>query len=367
MAIIPGTTSPFVKIRITMKVYKLTLIVVLIFLSTSCNVRRGIVKDAPVKLVRPDKVVSLSADTTLKCAFSEALNCYSIHIVRDSILILYVQVTDEDPYHFKAYSTETFDYLGAFVREGRGPGEMVSPHIAKNDTGAEYLGLNDNQTGKACLVDVIRSISNNNTEIVRSYDLPSGVLDWLPLSDVEDFVLQQDGDEMLYRLIRSDDNSQQIFHPYEGIRGKGNITYFSSLFTMSGISGKVAEVMIFFPQINFLDTENGRLYSVAVDRSYRKWESVLCRMMDMSTVQYYDGVTSNQDYVFAIYKGLTFSDMNKAGQGCSIHVFDWAGHFLCEIKISENLIDIAYDSSAELMYGLDSEEDIVRYDLSEIL
>ena len=84
MAIIPGTTSPFVKIRITMKVYKLTLIVVLIFLSTSCNVRRGIVKDAPVKLVRPDKVVSLSADTTLKCAFSEALNCYSIHIVRDS-------------------------------------------------------------------------------------------------------------------------------------------------------------------------------------------------------------------------------------------------------------------------------------------
>lgn len=350
-----------------MKVYKLIFIVVLIFLSMSCNVRRGIVKNAAVKFARPDKVVSLSADTTMKCTFAEALNCYSIQIVRDSILILYVQATDGDPYHFKAYSTDTFEYLGAFVRKGRGPGEMLSPHIAKNYTGAAYLSLNDNQVGKAYLVDVFHSISNNNIEIVRSCDLPVGVLDWMPLPDAADFVLQQDGDEMLYRIIRSDANTQQIFHPYEGIPGKGNITYFSSFFTASGTSGKVAEVMIFFPQINFLDTESGSMYSVAVNKAYRKWESVLGRMMGMSTVQYYDGVTSNQDYVFAIYKGLTFSDMDEGGHNCSIHVFDWAGHFLYEIKISENLSDIAYDSSAELMYGLDSEENIVRYDLSAIL
>ena len=303
-------------------------------LAVSCNVRSGIVDNAPVTLTAPDKVVSLSADTTFRNTFPEVLDCYAMQIVRDSILVLYVPATEEDPYHFKAYSTNTFDYLGEFIRTGRGPGEMIAPHIAKSNVSAGYLGVNDNQTGTAYLVDVMKSIQDNNTVAADTSALPSDVLDWLPLPDSGQFFLQQDADEMIYRIVAAD-NGQKTLHPYRNIDGKGNVTWFSSFFTAND-AGKLAEIMIFFPQINFCDIESGSMYSVAVNREYRRWKSL--------------------------------SDIRTGScHGSSIHVFDWDGKFMYDIKVAEDISDMAYDSSAELMYCMDAESRIIRYDLSGIL
>ena len=348
------------------KFHRIVLFMLWVSLAVSCNVRSGIVDNAPVTLTAPDKVVSLSADTTFRNTFPEVLDCYAMQIVRVLIFVLYVTATEDDPYHFKAYSTNTFDYLGEFIRTGRGPGEMIAPHIAKSNVSAGYLGVNDNQTGTAYLVDVMKSIQDNNTVAADTSALPSDVLDWLPLPDSGQFFLQQDADEMIYRIVAAD-NGQKTLHPYRNIDGKGNVTWFSSFFTAND-AGKLAEIMIFFPQINFCDIESGSMYSVAVNREYRRWKSFLGRLPDMDTVQYYDGITSTSDYIFAIYKGYSLSDIRTGScHGSSIHMFDWDGKFMYDIKVAEDISDMAYDSSAELMYCMDAESRIIRYDLSGIL
>lgn len=191
-----------VQIRV-MGYFRQSLFIITVFVVSSCS-HTGIVNDAAVKLVKPDKVVSMTSDTTLRCTFMEVLNCYLPRIVNDTILVLQDQISENNPYHFKAYSTNTFDYLGSFVRKGRGPGELFSPHVTNDDIYKEYLSVNDNQTGKAYILDVEESIENQRTTVVKSFELPSNVVAWLPLSDSGQFTFQLENRELIFHAKGSD-------------------------------------------------------------------------------------------------------------------------------------------------------------------
>ena len=335
-------------------------------LVSSC-IRTGIMNDVPVKLVRPAKEMSLSPDTSFRHSFPEVLHCHALQIVSDSIMVMADQVSENNPYHFKAYSTNTFEYLGSFVRNGRGPGEMISPHIARCNTSDRYLSISDNAIGEAYLVDVPSSIITGRGLFIESYQLPSGIIDWLSIPDSGQFLLQQENEEMIFRIIGSGDYDKEIIRPYEGIDGNRCLTYFSSLFVNNGASGEVAEVMMFFPQINIIDTKSGELFSMAVDNSYRKWKQVLASIITMDTKEYYSGATATSEYIIAVYRHLPLKSMSESGHGTSIHVFDWDGNFLFDIKVSEDIGNITYDCIHKSLYCLDMDVGIIRYDLSEIL
>ena len=349
-----------------MRHFKKALFLSVLLYVSSC-VRTGIMKDVPVTLVRPDKVLSVSADTTFECTFPEVLHSFGIQIVNDTILVLQEQVSENNPYHFKAYSTNTFEYLGSFVRNGRGPGEMISPHIARCNTSDRYLSISDNAIGEAYLVDVPSSIITGRGLFIESYQLPSGIIDWLSIPDSGQFLLQQENEEMIFRIIGSGDYDKEIIRPYEGIDGNRCLTYFSSLFVNNGASGEVAEVMMFFPQINIIDTKSGELFSMAVDNSYRKWKQVLASIITMDTKEYYSGATATSEYIIAAYRHLPLKSMSESGHGTSIHVFDWDGNFLFDIKVSEDIGNITYDCIHKSLYCMDMDGGIIRYDLSAIL
>ncbi len=114
-------------------------------LAISCK-HTGIVSDAPVKFVRPAKSVPSLVCTDLRDAFPEVLDCSRIQVVNDTVLVLQDQPNDDNPYHFTAYSTRDFQYLGSFVRGGRGPGEMLHPNAVRSNSSGRYLILNDKPT-----------------------------------------------------------------------------------------------------------------------------------------------------------------------------------------------------------------------------
>ena len=332
-----------------MRHFKKALFLSVLLYVSSC-VRTGIMKDVPVTLVRPDKVLSVSADTTFECTFPEVLHSFGIQIVNDTILVLQEQVSDKNPYHFKAYSTNTFEYLGSFVRNGRGPGEMISPHIARCNTSDRYLSISDNAIGEAYLVDVPSSIATGRGLFIESYQLPSGIIDWLSIPDSGQFLLQQENEEMIFRIIGSRDYDKEIIRPYEGIDGNRCLTYFSSLFVNNGASGEVAEVMMFFPQINIIDTKSGELFSMAVDNSYRKWKQVLASIITMDTKEYYSGATATSEYIIAAYRHLPLKSMSESGHGTSIHVFDWDGNFIDSYLIDCYVISLSLSDDGKKLY-----------------
>lgn len=333
---------------------------------SSCA-RTGIMKDVPVTLVRPDKVVSLSADTTFECTFEEVMHCYDIKIVSDSIIVFYDQASEKDPYHFKAYSTDTFEYMGAFVQKGRGPGEMVLPNISGSSTSGRYLCCDDNKSSTAYMVDVGESLRAGMIPVAESFDIPSDVIYWLPLSLSLQFAMRLENREMVLCVMDEGGKAVRKYTPFGGIDGERCMTYFASQFVERGNKRDVAEIMIFFPQINIIDTESGTIRSIAVDRSYRKWKQVIGSMINMDMLSYYFGATATSEYIIASYRHLPLKSMNESGHGTSFHVFDWEGNFLVDIKVSEDIGNITYDSRRNLLYCLDVAGRVIRYDLSGIL
>lgn len=332
------------------------------FFAVSCH-HTSIIDGAEARLVSPEKIVSISCDTAFHCTFPEVLNCCGIQIVNDTVLVLQDQVNEANPYHFKAYSTNTFEYMGSFVRNGRGPGEIIHPHIAKSNALKKYLNVNVNQEGKAYLLDVDESIKSRKAAIYRSFALPPGIIDWLPLSDTKQFVLRQDSGKLLFQII-DDDKAVSGFNLNGNIAGEQYITHLSSILVNDGYNGRVAECMIFLPQLNIFDTERGQVYSITVDKAYRKWESVLNSMISPDTIQYYDSATSTSEYIFATYKDVPLSKLNESGQGTCIHIFDWDGNFLYEISVKENIDNIMYDAWTGYLYCHEKTNGgIIRYDL----
>lgn len=338
-----------------------------VLLAASCN-HSGLVADVAVKLVRPDDSVWLGRDTTFCGDFPEVLHCVDIQIVKDTILILQNQVGAVDSSHFKAYSTRTFRHLGSFIRKGRGPGELVSPHIARTSSDEEYLSISDNATGLSWWIDVPESIKSGQTKVVQTTNLPVNTVDWVPLSELSQLTLNLEDNELVSRIIDQDGNALRTFHPYRGIDAERCMTHLSCMLTNNGRTGTVAMGMVFFPQITFIDTDSGEHRSIAVDKDWRNWKQVLSSMLDKDSIEYYAGITSTPDCIFATYWGVPIGKTLEGGHGSSIHVFDWKGHFLYEIRVKEEIGHLAFDKDSACLYCIDQSEDrIVRYDLSGLL
>lgn len=336
--------------------------VVLSFVACS---QTGLVSGVKVKLVKPEKVLSMTADTTFGCTFDEVLNCYTLQIVNDTILVFMEQTSGANLYHFKAYSTNSYAYLGAFISKGRGPGEMVSPHLVSTDAYKECISVNDNQSEKAYIVNVEESITNRRTSVVASFDLPSNVIDWMPLPGGQQFTLELENREMVYHLRDSAGLDVYNYNLYSGIDSERYVTHLSAILTSDCASEKVAEVMLMFPQINFIETDSGKIHSVAVDKSYRGWKSVLDKMLDFDSIEYYTAANSASDLLFAVYKGQPIRVKDYTS---SIHIFDWNGNFLYEINVEESLTNLAFDSRTGYLYAVAKPDNrIVRYDLGFLL
>lgn len=342
------------------------LLIVPALVMVSCH-HSGVMQDVSVELARPEKVVSIDCDTTFCNNFSEILNCFRLQIVNDTILVVQEQTNNANVYNFKAYSVNGFNYMGAFARNGRGPGEMIRPHVA-SCSNARYLNMNLNSEGKAYAVNVEETLQHGKLSIVKDYILPAGTIDWLPLPDLRQFVLQSEKGCITFRYIGMNNEVSDTFELNKSIDKENFVAYLSSVMASNLNNGKVVDAMIFFPQINIFDTEKGTLKSVAVDEAYSKWESVISMAIGTDTKQYYVSAATSQDYIFAAYKGVSLEDLMKGGLGTSIHVFDWESNFLYDIKVEEDIEDMTFDNRTMHLYCIEkSERNIVRYDLSELL
>lgn len=328
----------------------------------SC-VRTGIVSGVPVTYARPDRVVQASADTSFRRAFPEVLYIRDIQ-VQDTVLFLRDMTGENNPYHFKAYSTKSFDYLGEFFREGRGPGEMIHPRISGCRTDDPFIGISDYAV--AYMVDAGKMAGGRPPVITDCISLASEVIDWLPLGGQMYFVHAKIDGRLIFRVMDGNGNTVKTFNLYDGIDGDRCLTRLSSIISGNG-DGKVAEAMTFFPQINIMDTETGRVRQIAVDRAYRKWKSVLDSRISLDDIGYYSDITSTSDFIIATYRNRPLGETDGKHGGTSVHVFDWDGDFLYDIRMAEDIGNITYDGRTGYLYCIDMDGNIIRYDLSELM
>lgn len=345
---------------------KSAIVLLLVILASSCT-GENYIEGASLDYVQPKTEFVLEQGSSVSCNLTDFVNVYDLQIVSDSLLVLYGQGIDADAPHFMAYSTSTLECLGGFVHKGRGPGEMISPRIINVSVDESYLYLKDASVlGKAYAIDVLESISQENTSIVRTFDYSDNTLEWVPLGLPTCLSLCYTDKHFVYNISGDIDASFKINDSVM----RGDEFYLSNTIVSSVKRNMAAVVMYMFPQIDFIDTQNQKISSVATNRHYKKWKSIIetGRVKGpqalMNERQYYLNATSTKDYVFALYKDAPISELGNSEIGTFVQIFDWKGNYLTELQLEDSILDIAYAPLNQYLYCLTADNSIIRYDLT---
>lgn len=341
--------------------------VLVVLLMVSC-VDSGLMKDCKVKKSVPNKTLSIAIDSTFNAVFPEVLNPYQLQIVNDTILVVQEPISAENNKHFKAYSINTFDFLGELVSNGRGSNEIINPYLIKCFSASKCLNLNVASEGEVFSVDVLESLKSNNMNVVSKLTIPSGAIDCLPLPNSNKFILRIDKKRPAFSTLNSEDVIINTFNYSDELNDERFMPYLSNILVSNIASGKVAQFMLFLPQMNLYDTKQGLLNSFAVNKAYKNWKLLINKMIGRETRQYYIAATPTQDYIISVYKNVTLEDLCKNKQGSFLHIFDWNGNFLYEIKLKEDISKITFDEKNKDLYCIEKTEGrIIRYNLMNLL
>lgn len=338
----------------------------LALLPVSCS-RNALFENCSYEVHVPENVVSLEQDIMPEGLFPEVGNPLGLQIVRDSILVVHDPSGEGNDCHFKAYDLSSGSYMGAFMAKGRGPGEMVSLHIAKCSSDEYNLYLNDNSLGIFFEVDIPGSISDKRASVVRSSTYPINTVDWLPLPGSGSFSLSHNDGRLAYSVSGENGEVLHSIDFRDGLGEESKATYLSSIMTVNG-QGKIASAMLCFPQVHFIDSRTGHVNSVSVIKDEEDWKTTVGKNFDLNTMQYFSGIMSTPEYVFALYSGASLQSIMTGDCRSSVYVFDWQGKLVRAMKAGENLGALAYDRNSARLYAVDkSAGRIVRYDLRGLL
>ena len=346
------------------RAYLLIICCMTVLIPQSCR-QSGIADGVITHLSDPGMTSTLSADTLPEDSFQDVVDCQDIQVIYDTILVVRDRISDINNYHFRTYSTTTLGNLGCFAMSGRGPGEMISPYIVHCSSSAGLL-VRENSTSSLCAVDVMAVIDKTNHYVSCETLAPLGSLDCMPIADSTLLNFCLDGNDYVFRLVGSDCRQATAVNLFPEI-GEDAASHLSSLFTSNTDIGKAAQFMVFLPQLSIVSAD-GHVSVVAVSKAYTQWRSVLSQPLGPDSVQYYLGVASDVNYIYASYAGLPLKRLQDASLGTEIHIFDWSGKFVHAIKVDADIDCLAMDAINKYLYcRRRSDHSIVRYNLNGIV
>lgn len=361
---------------LSLKILERPLLLVLPVLSmiVSCG-RTNFIEGVPVRLVKAEKTLDLACDSSFTGTFSECLQCVDLSVESDSVLVLReMENSSRDFRYFKCWSLSDYSYLGSFVRRGRGPGEVLMPNFAgsflSDETGGELSCIADISLSKLFSVDFPLSISSGETQSSLMCTLPEQTLYARPLDGNVMYVEYIDNDILRCRIMDMNGSILNDYDIYGRFSALSCVYQLSHGLLVNRAKGLAASVMMSLPQMNILNLESGDVSSFAVDREFGNWRKIIRPQHPdeiMKSIEYYQSADASDDYIFAVYAGMPIRELVNR-KDTHLHIYDWSGRLLYDVTLPEVLHSIAFDANAEMLYGLNRDENrIYRYDLSGLV
>ncbi len=303
----------------------------------------------------------------------------------DSLLICW---SPDYPNHFfNITNLGTGKEIGFFCEKGQGPREAISANCIfqlfkkENDLCTYLWSYAD---GRLSLWNISQSIRTGTTvydEIVsydknRYFSLFYQPGDTLFVNRPSDFLNVEEVTTPFYekRTIHSKEVVQDYpIYRKPLLRNKDAAQLELSLKTWDAIKpdgSKIAQAMMYLPQINILDTRTGNLAGYRMknspDLSFLEEADKDIKLMN----RYYNSIHADNQYIYASYWGKEqWSD--RRGEETplfnTIHVFDWNGKLLYELITDRSFFHVWVDQVRNRLYTTDINTDEVYYvDLREL-
>lgn len=134
--------------------------------------------------------------------------------------------------------------------------------------------------------------------------------------------------------------------------------YYQSKMSYNKNNNMIVAAMKNSNQVNFLNINTGFRRAVRITNG-----NEYSRDGDKQRYQYYCGITTNSQYVYALYMNQTLDDAFEKRKNMCIHVFDWKGNYIKSLQTKDYIIKISVDKKNEWMYALDNDGRVYRYPL----
>jgi len=337
------------------------LLAIAVVVCAGCSQKADNIFGCPARLARPEMTGELMGTVV------DYEGADSIFALGLSIMDTVVVASGMEDWGAYIFDSRDWSCKGAFIAAGRGPHELLSPvvsgfHDTQNGKAAYILDLETNAAYDFLLV---QSMESGVAELTHLADLPNMTTYSYPYKDSLHFAMAIDSDSYDGYVLDGKGKRVNDIVLYN-VPGMDNYDKLLSSNAIRPSSDRIAMAMRSFPQINFLDIDTGERKTVAVDASYKKWQKDLAKpAMDLTTR--YADMTVSDKYVIALYQNASLTETLDGEFSARIHVFSWDGDFLCDFSVPEKLQGICFDSGTGILYGLDDQDAIYKYPLTESL
>ena len=359
----------------------------LLFVFSACDDRNNDANYLNGEIVCVNKDSVKVRDITSKAIQVENYG-HGMFSVYDSLIVFW---SIKFPSHFFCiYNIDTEEEIGYFCNKGKGHNEFLSVGSITqffkagddlktticdfNNQKIFFWNISQSILKKTTEYDTIISYNNlnlsKNTLVDNLFYQPDDTF----LGKIKSqYFIEGDTPLPYYKQWCLSDGIINDYHVYKKIETDDNISDDSvedRIYSVDAVKpdgSKIVQAMSLVPQINIIDTKTGKIIS--------------CRISDVSRVSlfdskrddgrvYYNSVQADDNYIYATYWGDKQWDASL-GTKCPfihiIHVFNWDGEMLYEMKTDRVFFRIALDPVRNRLYTSNLDTDEMYYiDLNEL-
>ncbi|ASB47977.1 BF3164 family lipoprotein [Alkalitalea saponilacus] len=278
------------------------------------------------------------------------------------------------------YDKEDFSHITSLIARGKAPDEFLTLNYdyqwGKDSTGT-YMWIKDINSNKLCKINLSKSIEKNRPVFDKcinnlqmdlwymKFVVNDSLLVLTPhiQKHVNNLTLQHynllENRTIFERQLYKDNFSPKIDNQVYGLR------------TMIKPDGtKLLAFNSNFSRFHILNLNltNNKTITTYEEIAEKEIKRELQRIELYDLKRYYINFLVTNQKIYALYANKYPQETRSLDTttGVEVHLFNWAGDPLKKFIIKENLWQITIDEENKTLYGITANEQLYRYDLSDI-
>lgn len=350
-----------------MRFIKLNIIVVFVFItSISCNKVHNPIMEKKFEIEKQLPAQNIVINEIIKLDNIYKSGDYAI--IRDG--------SAEGEYFLYVYKLPEFEFLYAFARRGRGPGEFLMPTIIKNMP-ENQIAFRDHATDEV----FIYKLNDRSADIILNFKISSKEDKFLwEINYIDEslFIAKRSDNKWVRRELWDLQNSNmisQISNTFnlEKKMGKRYYSDYDDFWIVSN-GNKVAFGYFFIDVVEFGVVDGGRIELENAVGSSKLPDFYMFDEPDRkgvyeynidNNIVYYESLYGGDKYVYCLYADKPWGEVETSHSDI-IEVFDWTGIPYSKLYLEHGLSNFIVDEKSNTIYGFNensNDEYIYKYEM----
>jgi|GEM_PF-160095 len=274
------------------------------------------------------------------------------------------------------YSTNDYEFLGSLISKGRGPNELLTVRYRdqweKDSLGCHIWIDDDGFSPNSFKLNITKSLEKEETVFeskIAFIDYPCFTRYFVNDSTFIgfDFLNGPNTQVLKYNLRSQKTYSQTNLFKRDFINKEEKRVYAFNT-ALNEMNKGIAAASYYLDEISIMTNDFSKILACKVGNSPVSATDVFKIERSKRLVKYI-GLRVTDDLIFALYVNKLFSEIqnDENTSGSEIHVFKWTGEAVAKVRVKENLFSISIDESNKCIYANTMNEQIYKYDFSEII